>query len=239
MKIIWQVEPSDVEKVQAFVEAQRENAFVQDRIKGNVEQRPASISREQFWRLSVGCLLTSQQRSGPDSPISRFMRSDPFPLPYAFFSSHSDPASAASDVLKQASGIRFTNRIGDFLAENHEKLQQGLWPEMQEALNGLIGEHTLADERRVAGFVRERLKGFGPKQSRNLLQDLGLTQYEIPIDSRIIKWLNDFGFPIRLSSSALSDPNYYHFVSDGVQALCQQSGILPCVFDAAVFSSFD
>ena len=30
-----------------------------------------------------------------------------------------------------------------------------------------------------------------------------------------------------------------NFVSDGIQAKCRQCDILPCVFDAAVFSSFD
>jgi hypothetical protein len=65
------------------------------------------------------------------------------------------------------------------------------------------------------------------------------TRYEIPIDSKVTGWLNEFGFPIRLSAQALSDPNYFGFVSDGVQALCKKAGVLPCVLDAAVFSSFD
>ena len=81
--------------------------------------------------------------------------------------------------------------------------------------------------------------GFGPKQARNLLQSLGLTRHEIPIDSRIAKWLNDFGFPVRLSASALGDRHYYAFVMDGVQALCRASEVAPCVLDAAIFASFD
>ena len=56
---------------------------------------------------------------------------------------------------------------------------------------------------------------------------------------RLIKWLNDFGFPIHLSASALSDPDYYHFISDGIQALCKKANVYPCIFDAAVFSSYD
>jgi hypothetical protein len=36
----------------------------------------------------------------------------------------------------------------------------------------------------VAGYIQETFEGFGPKQSRNLLQALGLTRYEIPIDIR-------------------------------------------------------
>jgi len=48
---------------------------------------------------------------------------------------------------------------------------------------------------------------------------------EIPIDSRLIKWLNEFGFPVRLSASALSDPNYYRFVSQGIQQLCTAADV--------------
>ncbi|MCK9270029.1 MAG: hypothetical protein WC271_07755 [Bacteroidales bacterium] len=81
--------------------------------------------------------------------------------------------------------------------------------------------------------------GFGPKQSRNFLQALGLTKYEIPIDSRITTWLNDFGFPVTLTSSPLGDKGYYHFVSDGIQELCEKAEIYPCILDAAIFSSFD
>lgn len=81
--------------------------------------------------------------------------------------------------------------------------------------------------------------GFGPKQSRNLLQGLGLTKYEIPIDSRITKWFNEFGFPVKLSASALSDLNYYKFVSKGLRELCDACNIYPCLLDAAIFSSFD
>ncbi len=94
-------------------------------------------------------------------------------------------------------------------------------------------------ERRAAEFIDAKFVGFGPKQSRNLLQWLGLSRYETPIDSRITKWLNDFGFPVRLSGTALSDPSYYDFVSDGVQRLCEVCKITPCVLDAAIFSSFD
>jgi hypothetical protein len=34
-------------------------------------------------------------------------------------------------------------------------------------------------------------KGVGPTQARNLLQSLGLTWYEIPLDSRVVRWLRD------------------------------------------------
>ena len=73
----------------------------------------------------------------------------------------------------------------------------------------------------------------------SISQSLGLTKYEIPIDSRITNWLNNFGFPVSLTSSPLGDKGYYHFVSDGIQELCIKARIYPCLLDAAIFSSFD
>ena len=66
-----------------------------------------------------------------------------------------------------------------------------------------------------------------------------MTRYEIPIDSRITKCLNRFGFPLRLSAGSLADEDYYTFISDGIQTLCREAEILPCVLDAAIFVSFD
>ena len=71
-------------------------------------------------------------------------------------------------------------------------------------------------------------------ESRLLLQTMGLTKYEIPVDSFVSEWLNDFGFPVRLSSNALQDRHFYHFVSEGIQLLCNKAGIYPCVLDAAI-----
>jgi len=52
-------------------------------------------------------------------------------------------------------------------------------------------------------------------------------------------WLNDFGFPFKLTANALSDRNYYSLVSAGFQKLSMACGIEPCVLDAAIFASYD
>ncbi len=77
--------------------------------------------------------------------------------------------------------------------------------------------------------------GFGPKQSRNLWQTLGLFRYEIPIDSRITKWMNKNIYPFKLSATALSDLNYYEFIMNGIQKLSEECNVLPCVLDASIF----
>ena len=48
-----------------------------------------------------------------------------------------------------------------------------------------------------------------------------------------------FGFPVTLTASPLQDQNYYNLVSDGFRQLCEACKIMPCVLDAAIFSSFD
>ena len=65
----------------------------------------------------------------------------------------------------------------------------------------------------MADYIDDTFEGFGPKQSRNLLQELGLTRFEIPIDSRVTNWLNDeLKFPIKVTSTALSDKHCYRLV---------------------------
>jgi len=106
-------------------------------------------------------------------------------------------------------------------------------------LKNLKANNSKENERDVANYLDITIKGFGPKQSRNFLQSLGLTKYEIPLDSRIIKWFNDFGFPIKLSSTMLSDINSYIFVEDAIQELCKKANVYPTILDACIFSSFD
>jgi hypothetical protein len=79
-----------------------------------------------------------------------------------------------------------------------------------------------------------RFEGIGPKQSRNLWQWLGLTRYEIPLDSRVTRWINKH-LSFRVETAALADPAYYEMMLDHIQTLCKRAGVLPCVFDAAAF----
>lgn len=239
MKLIWQIDPTEIDALQRFVHAHKDTPFVRFRIEKNVENPPHNVSPEHFWEVSVGCLLTSQQRSGPQSPVSRLLNTKPFPLSLSFLRAQTEPDVAAQRVLQTFGGIRFTQRIPEYLSANLAQLQEERWLHTQSVLAELILQRNAEAERKAADFIRLHYTGFGPKQSRNLLQGLGLSRYEIPIDSRITRWLNQFGFPVKLTAAALSDPDYFNFVSNGIQSICQQAGLLPCVLDAAIFSSYD
>jgi hypothetical protein len=115
------------------------------------------------------------------------------------------------------------------------------WATIEPLLKKLVKQREslpeisqIALERDVAHVLGEKLRGIGPKQSRNLLQELALTRYEIPLDSRVAGWLNEnlgWGIPI----PQLAGKRYYEGVLDRVQSVCQAAGVLPAVFDAAAW----
>lgn len=239
MKLLWQIEDADVSKIRNFYEEHKNNDFVTSRREINVKGTAPKFSRPAFWKQMVGCLLTTQQRSGPTSAISMFGSTHPFPLNYTACKRQRNLENFARTTLANFGGIRRSNRIAEEIQHNFIWLEGEGWYEVEERIEKLRRSRTQRSEIEAADFINDNLNGFGPKQSRNLLQGLGLTKYEIPIDSRITRWLNDFGFPITLSAAALSDRSYYRFVSQGFRELCDACRIYPCLLDAAIFSSYD
>lgn len=239
MQLQWVVSDTDAAVVRDFVRHHETNQLVQFRKKFNLAEQKKTASRNAFWRALVGSLLTTQQRSGPDSAVSRFINTRPHPIDYAVAQQQPKLPAFIQKTLSEFGGIRFSKKLASELSENYLTLENGAWPEVLRRVNSLTTSVGPRPEREVAEYLDDTFKGLGPKQSRNLLQGLGLTQYEIPIDSRITKWLNNFGFPFHLSATALADRNYYDVVSEGIQHLCKAAGVMPCIFDAAVFASYD
>jgi len=239
MKIIWQIDLEDIGKVKEFFDRQKDNAFVKFRIATNLKDDKPPVTRELFWEVMISCLLTTRQRSGPGSSVTRFISSKPFPLQHELCLVQADLATFVTKVLSDFGGLRRSVTIGKEAKANLAYLQGGGWQETSACLEEVRFSPTPTTERKAVRFIDDHFLGFGPKQSRNLIQGLGLSRFEVPIDSRITKWLNDFGFPVKLTANALSDQNYFEFVSDGFQKLAEACNIPPCVLDAAIFSSFD
>jgi hypothetical protein len=236
MKVVFQVSRGDALRAREFYQSRAHTSFVKERIRRNVEGARPPRTLDGFWRAHLSCLLTSQQRSGPGSPVSKFLRAHRFPVPYEQCHGASDVEEFVRSKLKRAGGIRLYNNVARFAARNAEWLAIHGWNHVRDRVAPLAHGTASADEERVvADYFVGQLHGIGPKQSRNLLQLLGLTKYEVPIDSRVARWLNDFGFPLHVSATALGDLSYYHLVSDGFRALCEAADVYPCVMDAAIF----
>lgn len=201
-------------------------------------QHPALDPEQIWWALSLG-LLTTQQRSDADAPVSRLLNADPYPLSLADCQAAPSCEALVLDRLRSFGGIRRSTIISGQLDRNLAWLEGGGWEQVVGTLMGLGQDPGRDQEREAARRMKSWFKGLGPKQSRNVLQVLGLTRYEIPLDSRLTRWLNGFGFPLRLSANSLGDLAVYELVEDGFQALCARIDVLPCLMDAAIFASYD
>jgi N-glycosylase/DNA lyase len=223
MRHTWVIEVGDIEKVKELLDQQRASLFVRRRVERNLRDEKPLPSKDKIWHQMVACLLTTQQRSGPRSAVTRLILTKPFPLAYGTCCRETDVEAFTKKLLTAFGGLRRTNKIASELAANLRLLEKRLWKQTMGVLDGLRRNQQVSAERETADFIADHFAGFGPKQSRNLLQSLGLTRYEVPIDSRIIKWLNALRFPLWLSGRALADRHYY-CIRDG-----RSSGAMPSV----------
>ena len=246
MKLDISFQEYDNQALVSFVKANEKRTFVVQRKLRNLNGKIPLRSREDIWLTMAMCLFTTQQRSGPKSPISRFLLAEPFLLSLEECSKVNDIEKFIQQKIEEFGGIRFGPKIAKQMKHNYEVLFSGDWSTMDEFGNHLE-EQRKSDpspdhymlERKAALYIQKTFSGFGPKQSRNFWQSLGLTRYEFVLDSRVLKWLRTIGFPLPLSSMALGEEEYYCFISDILRDWCIQTGILPCILDAAIFSSYD
>lgn len=239
-RLTWEIDSSLIDSVNDFYSKHKDNTFVKIRERRNIKKQDLDLTKEFLWEKIIVCLLTSQQKSGPNSRVSIFCMTKPFPLDLSFCTENLNVLEIeAEKVLKSFGGLRRSTIIAVHLKENLQNLLTNNWEILSLISRKNNSETEKETELFLVQYIQQQIKGFGPKQSRNFLQILGLTKYEIPIDSRISDWLNKFNFPIKLTSAGLSDPYFYQFVSEGIQNLCKKAEIYPCLLDAAIFSSYD
>jgi hypothetical protein len=241
MRLIWEIEAQDVETIKAFYSKWANDPFVRLRRMRNTETPRPPITKDGIWMALIGCLLTTQQRSGPKSTVKQFLDTTPFPLNYRECCGKHDLRAFATETLLSFGCTRRIRIIPQQICSIFQMLDERLWVPLLGRAREVSGSDNPSLERSAVHWVRENFKGkgIGPKQSRNLLQWIGASKYEIPVDSRITKWLNNNILPDRLSGQLLIDDSYADLISDGVQRLCKRAGIYPCLLDAAVFASFD
>ena len=240
MEINWHIGRRDVECVKKLIAKQTaaRNRLIRRRKEMNLSENKPSVTQAKFWREMVLARLTVQAPAGPTSPVHKLSKAKPFPLALRKVRSEQDVEDFIADTIL-ARGIGKYSQHAKYLTTNLALLENGEWKKALNECNRLTTLVPASEERKVATYIDETFKGFGPKQSRNLLQELGLARYEIPIDSRLTAWLNEFGFPTELNASVLRSRRRYELVLDEIQRLCQKADKYPCIFDAAVFALAD
>ena len=137
MQIDWIITDKDIHEIKDFIEKQKNNPFVQDRKKRNLEGQGFEITKENVWRVLVGCLLTTQQRSGPESNVGKLLQTNPFLLSYDICLNKQDLESFSLETLSDFGGIRRTNNIAREIKVNLSRLEKGLWTDLLTRLKQL------------------------------------------------------------------------------------------------------
>lgn len=239
MEAAWKINRSTLKQWRDFVDKHKNNDFVIKRERKNIKRKDIDLSRQNIWRTLVGCQVTTVQRSGPNSNVSRFLKSSSSALNH-ITCKKSPCIEKMIEIECSAAGLRRGTTIAKNLASIIENLEAGEWKVLQEHLSTLETYPTQKKERTVVHYLQSgAFPGLGPKQSRNFIQWLGLSRYEIPLDSRVLKHLRKFGCSYVPKGAALSDENVYIFMQDGLQQVAKLLGIFPCLLDACIFSSFD
>jgi hypothetical protein len=122
----------DAAAVRNLVERSRDTDFFRDRRVRNVAPPPPNFSRAEFWRVLVGCLLTTQQRSTKGSVVDRFLEIDTFLLALNICEKQPSVRRFVSTTLESFGGIRRGITISNQAEENWNRLEAGLWKEAEE-----------------------------------------------------------------------------------------------------------
>lgn len=241
----FDLHPTNLERARLFWLRYANHPQVQERRRSNVEATPRPPSARVFWQKLMMGFLTSQQNSSRGAPVHRFLHEEPFALDLSVCRTRAgDLRSFVSDTLVGHGGIRFTRKLGEvistaFLVLDSMVSGDDITGDLASQLSPLCDPgHDAASERRAALYLARSFKGIGPKQSRNVLQALGLTRYEVPIDSRLMKWL-DYHQIFTTTKHSLVRNSYYDEVSREFQRMCQLLDVLPCLMDAAIFASLE
>ena len=240
MSYKWQ--PKDIKAVDALLEKHKGSSVLLRRVQRNLAKQKSEVTKEDFWHGMTSMRLTTLRRSGPEDIVHKFSEMKPYPLAYETVLQQKDVAKFVANTLKKHKAYHFYDKVGAETAANLYRLTEWeMWDGLLKLVNRLTTLQSKEVERSISQYVSFVLTGIGPKQARNTLQDLGLTRYEIPIDSRLLDWLKDeTTFPNeKIIRNKMSNWNYYESLLDEIQNLCAKCNEFPCLVDAAIFSDAD
>jgi hypothetical protein len=238
VNIKWGITTDDKARVKAIIDQQLDTDLVRGRHMWNLAETKKKVERAEFWCEMVCSRLTALAAGDAIEKFEQLAHGPEFPLAYDKMCREQSPRE---NFIHRTLSIykvgAFRKVISKDLANNFDLLESGEWGRTLDQCNRLTSLQSREVEAEVAEYIDETFRGFGPKLSRNVLQELGLTRYEIPIDNRVAKWLNDeLKFPFKVTAKGLSDKDYYALILDGVYVLCAECGEFPCVLDAAIWS---
>jgi len=121
-QVNWEFSEAETSNVRGIVDEQGNNPFVKKRRAQNVVEAEISITADQFWNAHLAALLTSQQRSGPESHVSQFLKEEIYSVGLDQCRDVENIDEYVSEILEEHGGIRYYNNIGEACERNFERL---------------------------------------------------------------------------------------------------------------------
>jgi hypothetical protein len=108
MKIELTLACSDEELVREFLATQSSNKLVQFRASSNLALNKKPVTEDRFWRALICLRMTSRQKSGPGSPVMRFISQADFPLSLKTMRENANPERFIAETLEGAGACATT-----------------------------------------------------------------------------------------------------------------------------------
>lgn len=237
MELIWKISDSDVLKVVNVIKTNRDKK-VERIINHNIKHIDVEIDKDSILRAMLICLLSSDSEPYPEEKTDQLFNKKPYLLNYQYLLRAGNIEEQLYEIFQAGGLTKYAKKIPGLYASNVEYLTDSNW-ELEHEIREMAGKDlSVQEERKLADMTDRSFKGFGSKEARSFLLALGVTRYEIPVDFQMIRWLEQMSFPVRFSGHALQDIYFYHFISDGIQKLCEISDTFPCLLYSSVITSY-
>ncbi|MBS1638988.1 MAG: hypothetical protein JSR12_02945 [Bacteroidetes bacterium] len=231
MKLIWEINEADIKKLGNFIDNYKTLITKNNSIKN---ENDFVINRDTIIKTMLLCLLQTEHNKKLDNSFETFFKQNQFLFSYTVLLNEVDIKNLLTEALKINGLTKYVKKIPDCFSFNFYYLENTNWELQTKLENAAKTNLTKQEERSLADSIDKAFKGFGSEQARRFLQIFDLAKYEIPIDYKMIDWLKKFGFPIKLSRTALQDKTFYHFISDGIQLLCEKVNVHPSTLAAII-----
>ncbi|MBS1591822.1 MAG: hypothetical protein JST07_06900 [Bacteroidetes bacterium] len=231
MKLIWEINEADIKKLGNFIDNYKTLITKNNSIKN---ENDFVINRDTIIKTMLLCLLQTEHNKKLDNNFETFFKQNQFLFSYTVLLNEVDIKNLLTEALKINGLTKYVKKIPDCFSFNFYYLENTNWELQTKLENAVKTNLTKQEERSLADSIDKAFKGFGSEQARRFLQVFDLAKYEIPIDYKMIDWLKKFGFPIKLSRTALQDKTFYHFISDAIQLLCEKVNVHPSTLAAII-----
>ena len=115
------------------------------------------------WEAMIACLVTTQQRSGPNSAVTKFICTKPFPLNYPICKKADNLSNVVEGIIKGFGGLRRGKTIGEEVEYNFKWLEKDGWQVIYGIIGDLKDNQDAVIERKAAEIIMDNLMGFWPQ----------------------------------------------------------------------------